>query len=257
MENDEQNIGEDTENNEPVRIVDEILGDVVDKCTHRELDIPQQDNLSDLPPVALEGLLELKIVEQGAEKQQGELNEAFSVVASQAPMMFPSPGVLRAVVSGLSTDLENHQQQPLCLLCGKTFKNTRNLKFHMLSHQGMRPFTCTFCPKSFSQKNVLDQHLASHTGLKPFKCDKCEKAFTQRSALYRHTKLHENPELANTQDFAETPEALIETFGDPELLEKHTAMDTELMKEVLENFEDSDTCLLDHTNASVVKAVGS
>ena len=37
----------------------EITDEVVGKLTDRDLDIPQQDNLSDLPPVALKGLMEL------------------------------------------------------------------------------------------------------------------------------------------------------------------------------------------------------
>ncbi|CAG0896921.1 unnamed protein product, partial [Cyprideis torosa] len=47
-----------------------------------------------------------------------------------------------------------------CEKCGKTFTNTSNLKIHMLTHSGIRPFLCKLkdCPKSFTTKQCLQQH---------------------------------------------------------------------------------------------------
>lgn len=44
-------------------------------------------------------------------------------------------------------------------LCGRSFKNQINLRFHCRNECGLL-FSCTLCYKSYSQKSHLKRHLA-------------------------------------------------------------------------------------------------
>jgi uncharacterized C2H2 Zn-finger protein len=49
-----------------------------------------------------------------------------------------------------------------------------------------RKDACTFCGKIFQRTGDLKRHIRSHTGEKPYKCDMCEMAFVQSAHLKRH-----------------------------------------------------------------------
>jgi predicted RNA-binding Zn-ribbon protein involved in translation (DUF1610 family) len=71
-------------------------------------------------------------------------------VHSEAPESLPSPDISRSSMaeSDHSTDDASKRQlaNPLllqkvnCPKCPKTFKNKSNLKIHMLTHSGVKPF---------------------------------------------------------------------------------------------------------------------
>ncbi|ROV92961.1 hypothetical protein VMCG_09018 [Cytospora schulzeri] len=51
-------------------------------------------------------------------------------------------------------------------------------------------FTCSICNKKFTRNINLKGHLDSHNGLKPFACPECGRAFTRRNDMVRHQKIH-------------------------------------------------------------------
>lgn len=85
----------------------------------------------------------------------------------------------------------NHERRcstHLCSYCGKHFKNSTNLKIHIMSHTKERPFACTLCDKAFLIKRSLLDHMNKHKGVKPYKCpyENCDKSFTLRTGVRQH-----------------------------------------------------------------------
>ncbi|XP_063475453.1 zinc finger and BTB domain-containing protein 49 isoform X3 [Symphalangus syndactylus] len=72
------------------------------------------------------------------------------------------------------------QRQYACELCGKPFKHPSNLELHKRSHTG----------KCFGGSGDLRRHVRTHTGEKPYTCEICTKCFTRSAVLRRHKKMH-------------------------------------------------------------------
>lgn len=72
-----------------------------------------------------------------------------------------------------------------CSLCGK---KVYELRKHMLTHTGEKPFTCERCNRGFSSRYALKIHSRQHTNEKPYICDHCGYASTQKVSLVTHLK---------------------------------------------------------------------
>ncbi|KAL1509277.1 hypothetical protein ABEB36_004039 [Hypothenemus hampei] len=72
-----------------------------------------------------------------------------------------------------------------CTLCGK---KVRDLRKHMQTHTGEKPYTCGQCDKGFCSRYSIKIHFRQHTNEKPYICDYCGYAFHQKISLINHLK---------------------------------------------------------------------
>ncbi|XP_064092725.1 zinc finger and BTB domain-containing protein 7C-like isoform X35 [Macrobrachium nipponense] len=76
-----------------------------------------------------------------------------------------------------------------CPYCVYSTPFSQNLKRHMLTHTGEKPYTCPHCPYKSSQKVHIDAHVRTHTGERPFACPHCPHRSKQQSSLRTHILL--------------------------------------------------------------------
>ena len=75
-----------------------------------------------------------------------------------------------------------------CRVCSYTTRLKKNLKLHMRTHSGERPYACPYCPYRAAQQQNLEKHVWTHTGERPFPCPHCPDQFRQKHHLVRHVR---------------------------------------------------------------------
>ncbi|EFA02218.1 zinc finger protein 69 homolog B [Tribolium castaneum] len=85
----------------------------------------------------------------------------------------------------LKTHIDPEIGKVMCTICGK---RVRDMKKHMHSHTGERPYMCVYCCKGFTSTYSLKVHTRQHTNEKPYVCEHCPMAFPQKVSLVTHIK---------------------------------------------------------------------
>ena len=78
-----------------------------------------------------------------------------------------------------------------CKQCIKRFAKPSELRNHLKTHAGERPFEWDICNASFGYSHILTRrHNKYHDGTKRFICNVCSKSYIQKNDLAKHSRNH-------------------------------------------------------------------
>ena len=104
-------------------------------------------------------------------------------------------------------EAESFVVRVVCPKCGKTYKNKSNLKIHMLTHSGVKPFRCRVapCSQGFTTKQCLQLHYKRHHGFRRENMPKITRKIPYTIAAYSGGIIQNNDKIerkkvSNAQD---------------------------------------------------------
>ncbi|CAL4149922.1 unnamed protein product [Meganyctiphanes norvegica] len=93
-------------------------------------------------------------------------------------------------VEELMSRVQKINNQFQCPECLKSFMNDGNMRRHLITHTGEKPFPCTKCDAAFYQKIALQKHMKFFHNEGMFGCKFCNETFVQEIHMKRHMAEH-------------------------------------------------------------------
>ncbi|EDV92888.1 GH18583 [Drosophila grimshawi] len=112
-------------------------------------------------PKAKRSRAQKKSSQQQQQSSQGQLQDQVNAGGAQLSSMSPT-GVGSFSASDLSGLLGKEKPVHRCSICNRGFLNKSNIKVHLRTHTGEKPFRCDVCAKAFRQKAHLLKHQQIH-----------------------------------------------------------------------------------------------
>ena len=75
-----------------------------------------------------------------------------------------------------------------CTVCGYVSFNMGNVKRHIRTHTGEKPYRCDRCARRFASAEILLKHAATHIEDFPFHCRACFRGFSLKAEAVAHEK---------------------------------------------------------------------
>uniref|UniRef100_A0A1B0D5J8 C2H2-type domain-containing protein n=1 Tax=Phlebotomus papatasi TaxID=29031 RepID=A0A1B0D5J8_PHLPP len=124
------------------------------------------------------------IIHDGMKRQKPPEEEY--ILPSLEPIALPAQEIPQ-----ISEKSRNEKNYKKCPNCSKKFIKPIDLRRHLRTHTGERPFHCDECGKSFSLESTLRNHRRIHSNDKPkFTCVTCLKDFSSKDNLKTHLTVH-------------------------------------------------------------------
>ncbi|XP_054167158.1 zinc finger protein 181-like [Oppia nitens] len=92
-----------------------------------------------------------------------------------------------------NTNNQTTKQLFVCNYCYRCFQSNYKLKRHEFVHKPQnKPFTCHWqgCDLRFRSSFDMRRHMVTHTGERPFSCNICDKRFSRADKLKEHKSIH-------------------------------------------------------------------